>query len=73
MISLEAVENNNKSDLVLKSPFTLRVLAPRLHTLGGSPHHPNDRSENLSAHISAKSLANISLNPSEVISKVSEP
>ena len=49
------------------------VLAP----VSAHPEHsawpPIDTSGNFSVHMTAKSLSNISPNPSEVIPKVSEP
>ena len=49
------------------------VLAPHLRTLDGSARGPIDISEKFLAHVSAESHSNISPNPSEVISEVSEP
>ena len=62
--------------MILEANFRLRrweVLAPHLRTLDGSTRPPIDRSGNFAAHMSAESPSNISPNPSEVISEVSEP
>ena len=46
---------------------------PRLCKLDGSARPPINTSGNCPAHMSAESTLNISPNPSEVISEVSEP
>ena len=48
------------------------VLAPGSAHARPSAHPPIDSSGNFPAHVSAESSSNISPNPSEVISKVSE-
>ena len=48
------------------------VLAPGFAHARPSAHPPIDSSGNFPAHVSAESSSNISPNPSEVISKVSE-
>ena len=52
---------------------SMGVLAPRLRTLDGSARPPIDTSGNFPAHVSAESPSNISPDPSEVISEVSDP
>ena len=49
------------------------VLAPGSAHTRPSAQPPIDMSRNFPAHVSAKSPSNISPNPSEVISEVSEP
>jgi hypothetical protein len=49
------------------------VLAPGFVHARPSTRPPLDTSRNFSAHVSAESPSNISLNPSEVISEVWEP
>ena len=49
------------------------VLAPGSAHARPSARHPIDTSGNFPAHVSAESPSNISPNPSEVISKASEP
>ena len=49
------------------------VLAPRSAHARPTARHPIYISENFAAHLSAESPSNISPNPSEVISEVSEP
>ena len=55
-------------------PLTpMGVLAPGSAHARPSAQPPIDVSENIPPHVSAESPSNISPNPSEVISKVSEP
>ena len=49
------------------------VLAPKSAHARPSAQPPIDTSGNFSAHVSAESPSNISPNPLEVISEVSEP
>ena len=48
------------------------VLAPMFAHAGPSAQPPIDMSGNFSAHVSAESSSNISPDPSEVISEISE-
>ena len=60
--------------IILKFPLApMGVLAPGSAHARPSARPPIDVSGNFPAHVSAESPSNISPNPSEVISKVSEP
>ena len=70
---------NDPQRIFLNKILTTFPLAPRGVLVSGSAHArpsagpPIDTSGNFPAHMSAESLSNITPNPSEVISEVSEP
>ena len=66
-------EKINSESISVKFPLTpMGVLAHRLRTLDRSLV-PRQHERKFPAHVSAESPSNISPNPSEVISEVSEP
>ena len=67
----QEINNNNKKRKFPLAP--MGVLAPGSAQARPSAWPPIDTSGNFPAHVSAESPSNISPNPSEVISEVSEP
>jgi hypothetical protein len=71
LLSFNNVSMKKKEDKFLLAP--MRFLTPGYADTKPTAQSPIDTSGNFPVHVSAESPSNISPNPSEVISKVSEP